>query len=434
MTGTGEHKHAVVLSGGGANGAYEVGVLKALFTGRAASNGYEPLDPDIFTGTSIGSYNVAFLVSQWERYGQASVSNLETTWLTQVSRETRSGSNGGYRFLANPLEFFDPRRFLSDPIEAIRHAYDDGVYLLWDFIDRFMYVVNPQDDEPMTERFLHTLAVDTFISREPFDRLVREVVNFEAIRHSPKVLKVAATNWETGRVEEFVNHDFTDKLGPRILMASSAIPGFFTPQQVGAQPYVDGSVLMNTPLNPAIRAGADCLHVVYLDPDVSSIPIHYLSNLLSTLYRTQVINWAHTVNESIKAAESINRTLALIESARRDAGAPGASPQATVHDLGRFGGQLEGMSRYRPLEIHRYHPRDELGGPLSLLDVRRARIEYLIERGFSDAAGHNCVHSKCVLPSAAPAGGGGAAPATTGGAAGPTVGVGSRTLPSKDTP
>ena len=47
---------AVVLSGGGAFGAYEVGVMKALIDGKSPSTGYAPLTPDIFAGTSIGAY------------------------------------------------------------------------------------------------------------------------------------------------------------------------------------------------------------------------------------------------------------------------------------------------------------------------------------------------------------------------------------------
>ena len=225
---------------------------------------------------------------------------------------------GGYRYLANPLVFFDPRNFFANPLASITRLTDDSLYLFWDFFNRFMYVVNPPDEEPLTARLLYTLAVDNFITREPFNQLVREIVKFDAIRRTEKELRIAATNWETGEVEIFSNFDFTDKLGPRIILASSAIPGFFTPETVGAQTYVDGAVLMNTPLKPAIIAGADCLHIVYLDPDVSSIPVHYLGNLLSTLYRTQVINWAATVNESIKEAEGINDALKLFQGLERE--------------------------------------------------------------------------------------------------------------------
>ena len=47
---------AVVLSGGGAYGAYEVGVMKALLGGEMKGAGYRPLDPEVFTGTSVGSF------------------------------------------------------------------------------------------------------------------------------------------------------------------------------------------------------------------------------------------------------------------------------------------------------------------------------------------------------------------------------------------
>jgi predicted acylesterase/phospholipase RssA len=402
MTEVGKQRQAVILSGGGANGAYEVGVLKALLTGQSPATEYQALDPHIFTGTSVGAFNAAFLVSLWDTHGQAAIANLETVWLNKLAREVRaSAGNSGYRYLANPLEFFDPRNFFANPLASLTQLADDSLYLFWDFFNRFMYVVNPPDEESLTERMLYTLAIDNFITREPFNRLVREIVKFESIRRSRKDLRIAATNWETGRVEIFSNFDFTDKLGPRIIMASSALPGFFSPETVGAQPFVDGAVLMNTPLNPAIKARADCLHIIYLDPDVSSIPVHYLGNLLSTLYRTQVINWASTVNESIRESEGINDALKILKMAEHDEAVSTVNAKGVVQALAKFGKHLERLARYRMLKIHRYHPRDELGGPLSLLNFRKARIEYLIERGFHDAVGHDCTASKCVIPDAA---------------------------------
>ena len=144
MTSGGKHRQAVILSGGSANGAYEVGVLKALLTGQSPATEHQVLDPDIFTGTSVGAFNAAFLVSLWETHGQASISNLETTWLNRLSRESRRDTaSEGYRFLANPLEFFDPRNFFSNPVASFTRLADDSVYLFWDFFKRFKYVVNP---------------------------------------------------------------------------------------------------------------------------------------------------------------------------------------------------------------------------------------------------------------------------------------------------
>src|SRR5262249_25102831 len=44
-------KTAVVLSGGGAYGAFAVGVMKVLFAGRSPATRYQVCDADIFTGT-----------------------------------------------------------------------------------------------------------------------------------------------------------------------------------------------------------------------------------------------------------------------------------------------------------------------------------------------------------------------------------------------
>ena len=57
---------AIVLSGGASQGAYHAGVLKALFRGESPATNYEPLQPDVFTGTSAGSFNAAALLGEIE--------------------------------------------------------------------------------------------------------------------------------------------------------------------------------------------------------------------------------------------------------------------------------------------------------------------------------------------------------------------------------
>jgi predicted acylesterase/phospholipase RssA len=77
MADTNGSRTAVILSGGGATGAYEAGVLKALFTGASPATGYKPLAADVFTGTSVGSFNAAFMVSQPETDSSVRAGNLE---------------------------------------------------------------------------------------------------------------------------------------------------------------------------------------------------------------------------------------------------------------------------------------------------------------------------------------------------------------------
>ncbi len=58
---------ALVLSGGGAYGAFAIGIMKALYAGASPATNYQPLKADIFTGTSVGAFNAAVMVGQKER-------------------------------------------------------------------------------------------------------------------------------------------------------------------------------------------------------------------------------------------------------------------------------------------------------------------------------------------------------------------------------
>src|SRR5262249_49114894 len=130
-----------------------------------------------------------------------------------------------------------------------------------------------EQEAPLLRRFTELVNYTSFVSLQPFTETVRETIEFAAIRRAEKVLRIAATNWETGVLQIYANHDMADQLGPIVIIASAAIPGFFPPVEVGSQAFVDGGVLMNTPLQEAIKAGAGILHVIYLDPKVENIPL-----------------------------------------------------------------------------------------------------------------------------------------------------------------
>ena len=145
-------------------------------------------------------------------------------------------------------------------------------------------------------------------------------------------------------------------------------------------------MLLNTPLGPAIRAGAREIHIVYLDPDIRSIPLAAQENTLETLYRMQQIAWAAAVRADIDAALRINNVLSLIDETRKE------HPEAPL-----LGPMTKKYAGYHPLTIHRYFPREDFGGALGLLNLQRSRIRELIERGFSDASSHDCGEAGCVL-------------------------------------
>ena len=66
---------AIVLQGGGAMGAYEFGVLKALYETRSR-RGAEPFKPAVVAGISIGAITAAVLVGS---EGDP-IENLEKLW------------------------------------------------------------------------------------------------------------------------------------------------------------------------------------------------------------------------------------------------------------------------------------------------------------------------------------------------------------------
>lgn len=410
MTGTKSDKHAVVLSGGGANGAYEIGVMTALFAGKAPTTHYEPLDPAIFAGTSVGSYNAAFLVSRWEVYGTAAISSLERIWLDTIGSSREKPVNGVFRIRDNPLEFISPYSYLPNPFTPLSHLVTDSVSLAWDGLQRVVNLIAAQR-APLLERTVGLFDFSSFVSLEPFRQTVHETVWFEDLRRSPKELLIIATNWELGEVRLFKKSDMTDQLGPHILLASAAIPGFFPPQPVGAQLFADGGVLLNTPIQPAVEADADILHVISLFPNIDKIPLDRPGSTLTRTYRQQVIAWATELREEIQNYQDLNDRIGIVNMLLE----AGIRLQAVSPDNEFFTGEgFQGIIARPPAEleqlrdemyrlpatklrtIHHYYPGDDISGPLGLLDFDRDRIKLLIQRGFEDAIGHDCERNKCV--------------------------------------
>jgi NTE family protein len=394
MSDPGRLEHAVILSGGGANGAYEVGVLKALLTGRCTSVGR--VAPDFFFGTSIGSYNAAFLVSQWEEFGPAAIANLELAWVNRLAGD--DGTNGIYRFRGDPVYFLNPAAYLPNPLRPFLDLAGDSASVAWEAIQRAVYLATPSS-ETLRERITNLFDFSVFISTAPWHQAIRDTINFSSIRRcDTRKLRIFGTNWATGILRIFRNHDLTDNLGPLAILASSAVPGIFPAVNVGAEPFVDGGILMNTPLRPALDEGADVLHVIYLDPDVAAIPLSALDSTVAATYRLQTIAWAALVNREIARVRRINRGLAAFNRLRRGE----SIAESEIEEVAKGAVMLLGgehPSTYRPITIHRYHPREELGsGALGMLNMDREHVEDLIQRGFADASQHDCRRECCVIP------------------------------------
>jgi len=385
----GKRVQAVVLSGGGASGAYEVGVIKAL-----ATRSEPPFDPEVFAGTSIGSFNAAFLASQWDRYGSAAARNLETLWRQRLAnRPGPFGANGLYRLRGNPLDLLNLAGYLPNPLRPFWRLAGDGWFFFREAVRRVSSL--PTLEGALLQRSANLLDLSAALALEPWVETIHSL-DFAAIRNSRRRLCIAATNFESGKLRTFRNFEMTEELGPLAIRASSAIPGVLPAVPIDVQKHVDGGVVMNTPLTLGLQAGADELHVIYLDPKIEAIPTTSLDSTLDSTYRNQVIGWSKLINMDIDAARRINSALQALARLRAD-------PRARAVDLDRLARELH-VEHFKPAVIHRYHPHEDLaGGALGLLNFSPDHVGKLIDRGYEDALRHDCEESECVQLEAAAA-------------------------------
>ncbi len=222
---------ALVLSGGGARGAYQAGVLLGLSKlGVVPENGF-PFD--ILVGSSAGALNAGLLASQADHFG-VGVSTLERVWsglepqkvfrtdLRSLggigARWVRDLSFGGMLRRVSPKSLLDTaplRDLLEDEIPFRRIGENIASGAL-----RALAI-------PATN--LYTADGVVFVQTRP------EIALWERVR------------WSIERTEIRVDH----------LLASSAIPIFFPSIEIDGRHFGDGSIRNTAPLSPAIRLGAD---------------------------------------------------------------------------------------------------------------------------------------------------------------------------------
>ncbi|HEX4346324.1 MAG TPA: patatin-like phospholipase family protein [Vicinamibacterales bacterium] len=361
-------KSALVLSGGGANGAYEVGVLKGLATGRSKAFGGSPLGAiHAVAATSIGAFNAGVLLSNFEGDWNRAVAALESAWLDRIAPENAGIGNGVFRYRPNFPEWLNPLKVAAHPVEPAKELVGDAAFLVKDWAARLRGFA--QSSDGLVHRFAELIDLSSFIQAEPSDALVDATVSPAKVRASSIEVRVTATEWRSGTLRVFENKDFTDTNGRLIVRASGAIPGIFPSVDIGGAPYVDGGVVMNTPLSPAIHTAADTLHVIYLDPAPGAIPLRAPSSTIDAMGRMFVASFAATMRRDLEVAAGINRDVEKGTDRKR-----------------------------RPLTIHLYHPLEDTGGALGMLDFHRPHVSRLIDLGYKNALAHDCRQSGCIIP------------------------------------
>jgi NTE family protein len=237
-------KYALIMSGGGARGAYEAGVLSWVLDDLPRRLG-RPVRFQIVTGTSVGAIHACYVAATFGRPDAGK-------GLIDIWHSLRVG--GVYNVGVSDMVGI-PLRLLG--FRGRKTAPPEGA---------------------IPERL--TGLLDTL----PLERLVRESIPWANLRYlvetgEIEAVAVAATEISSGKSvvwvdnrEGIVRYWARDpfviarpaKLSPAHALASAAIPFLFPAPRIDGSYFCDGGLRLNTPLSPALRLGADRLLIVGL--------------------------------------------------------------------------------------------------------------------------------------------------------------------------
>jgi NTE family protein len=229
-----ETRAALVLPGGGARGAFQVGVLKALaeLMPKGSPNPFA-----VISGTSAGAINSVVLASKARRF-RVAVAELDRVW----------------------ANFRCEQVYKTDNLTMLRSS------LHW-----------------MAAIVLGGLLVGTpksLLNNAPLRALLSRNIRFPRIQDAIDnglldAVAVTAASYDSARSASFFQADKrhttwsrTRRVGVRSdlhldhLMASIAVPMIFPPVRLNGEHFGDGAMRQATPLSPAIHLGADRILVV----------------------------------------------------------------------------------------------------------------------------------------------------------------------------
>ncbi|MBT8135793.1 MAG: patatin-like phospholipase family protein [Gammaproteobacteria bacterium] len=224
----------LVLPGGGARAAYQVGVLKAI--GEMLPHG-APSPFRVITGTSAGAINAVVLASHAVHF-QLGVRRMHNVW----------------------ANFTTDQVFRSDWSTVLRTS----LHWLSAFVFGGLRTGNP----------------DSLLDNEPLRELLSGHIRFDRIAEgiatgALDAVGVTASGYSSARAVTFFQgaqrlrpwlrprrEGRREQLGPGHLMASTAMPFIFPPEHIGEEHYGDGAIREAAPLSSAVHLGADRLLVI----------------------------------------------------------------------------------------------------------------------------------------------------------------------------
>jgi NTE family protein len=335
---------AIVLQGGGALGAYELGVLQALYETRP---GFRPA---VVAGTSIGAITAAVL-------GGARGEPIAT--LKRLWREKLALPGLGPLGFACPPEFERSLSIFGNP----------GMY------------------QPRTDHLYAPWLRTSFYDTTPLRTTLSELVDLDRLNDGSTRVVFGAIDVETAESRFFDSHD--QRLTFDHVVASGSLPPAFPMTEVldpgrPGEPhwYWDGGLFTNTPLSPAIHGLEQCdggdpavqreLIVVELFPMEGTIP----GNMPDVYERMVELQYASRLKLDRRFFDRVDQMVGLLD--RIEAELPPDSPIRQDPNYVQLRSSRK-IDRFRVVTAR-------LGSELrSASDFSRASIEARIEAGYHDA-------------------------------------------------
>ncbi len=281
----------LVLPGGGARGAYQVGVLNAISELMPKERNPFP----IIVGASVGAINAAAIACHACNY-KAGVKHLVELWSTIHACDV-------YRTDLPSISACGLRWLLSLTLGGLG-------------------VANPR----------------SFLDNEPLERLLKRELDLSLIgdaiaKGALRAIGITASSYSRGSAITFIEgsseidewqrarrEGLRCRLTVDHLMATLALPFMFPARCIGSEYFGDGSLRLTAPLSPAIRLGADRILVVGIrdlkrdKAPVSPRPYPALGNLAG--YMLDLI-FMDSLDADIERLQRVNNTIALLAPDKR---------------------------------------------------------------------------------------------------------------------
>ena len=200
----------LVLQGGGALGAYQLGVYQAMHEAG--------IEPDWVVGTSIGAINGALIAGNPP---DRRMERLHEFW-DRMEQKTSNPFNTGFGLFGNALTNASTTAF------GIPGFFSPNPYAL------------------LGQKTKVGIEKASYYSTQPLRDTLSHLVDFDYLQCKKTRLTVGAVNANTGAMRYFDSRE--DDLSVEHIMASGALPPAFPAIRIDGEPYWDGGIYSNTPV------------------------------------------------------------------------------------------------------------------------------------------------------------------------------------------